>query len=459
MISNKFLFCYFLIIKLLSINASYVLIDVLFKKVTIESPNCYNRNGHFKNYRGAITNFDNIEKNINDKNRYNILSENITHSFLFFSTKEKLLKYINCIPDSTLIFTNFHIYYNEINRNICYIKLDKWSYLHYIFISQQKLTYLTIPLIFCSFYISVAISIYKGYRESLRSLQTHKKLYFYKFGKNIILLSLGLGISAISIYYYLLSYVLYSLYKSYLLMNLILLLEGFSIIHFNESEKYLKYISIIFSFDLLMSLLSEYIVYILPFLDNFYLFHLKSFIEHITLLVIIFVYFKTKFIRMHKQYLFEKRLGTILSRGYKIKTIIYLKVMIFSIVYCISFIIIPFIEKIYIKIDSCVETFYVNYFITICMELVFNIALTIILFPQDLTLYFFLPTIFDYNTFKFEAKIKEEIKEQLNISNLTKSLLKDEYEEKQYPLAFITPFSGTDKVFTNLIIGLIKKPK
>ena len=459
MIPYKFLIYLTLILKLLSANASYVLIDGLFKKVAIESPNCYNRNGDYNNYRGAITNFESIEKNLDDKNCYDILSDNITHSFIFFSTKQTLLKYINCIPDSTLIFTTFHIYYNEINRNICYIKLDKWSYFHFIFIAQKKLTYLTIPLIFCSFYISITISIYKGYRESLRSLQAHKKLYFYKFGKYIILLSLGIGVSAISIYYYLLSYILYSLYKSYLLMNLILLLEGFSIIHFNESEKYLKYISIIFSFDLLMSLFSEYIVYILPFLDNFFLFHLKSLIEHITLLIFIFVFFHTKYIRMRKQYLFEKRLGTILSRGYKIKTVIYLKIMIFSIIYCTSFIILPFIEKIYIKIDSCVETFYVNYFITICLELVFNLVLSIILFPQDLTLYFFLPTIFDYNTFKFEAKIKEENKEKLNISNLTKSLLRYEYEEKRYPLAFITPFSGTDNIFTNLIVGLIKKQK
>jgi hypothetical protein len=446
-----------LIIKLLSINASYVLIDGLFKKVTIETPNCYNRNGHYKNYRGAITNFDSIEKNINDKNRYNILSENITDSFLFFSTKEKLLKYINCIPDSTLIFTNFHIYYNEINRNICYIKLDKWSYYHYIFISQQKLTYLTIPLIFCSFYISVAISIYKGYRESLRSLQAHKKLYIYKFGKYIILLSLGLGISAISIYYYLLSYVLYSLYKSYLLMNLILLLEGFSIIHFNNSEKYFKkYVLIIFCFDFFISVFSEYIVYFLPFLDNFFLFHFKSLIEHSTLLVLIFVFFHKKYIPIYKQYSLEKRLGTILARGYRIKKVIYQKIMIFSIIYCLAFIILPFIEFLIIKIDSCVEAFYVNYFISICMELAFNIALSIIFYPQDLTVYYFLPTIFDYNTFKFEVKIKHNFEDQLNISNLTHSLLKDEYKEKEYPILLITPFCPTNKVFTNLNVGFIK---
>jgi hypothetical protein len=460
MIPNKILIYYILILQLLTVKSSYVLIDIFFRKIVIKSPNCYNKDVHFEKYRGAITNFDNIEEDFEKTDYdYEVLTKNITHSFLFFSSKEKLLKYINYIPDSSLIFTTFELYYNEIKRDICFIKLDKWSKFHHIFISEQQLIYLTFPLIFCTFFMNITISVYRGYNESLRSLHSYRKIYFYKFVRYTILLSIGIGISAISIYYYLLSYILYSLYKSYLLMNLILLLEGFSIIHFNESEKYLKYISIIFSFDLSISLFGEYIVYILPTLNNFYIFHLKSLIEHTTLLIIIFVYFHKKYIRMYKQYLFEKRMGTILSIGYKIKTIVYLKIMIFSIVYCSSFIIMPFIEMIYIKIDRCVESFYVNYFITICLELVFNLALSILLFPQNLTLYFFLPTIFDYNTFKFKVKIKEEDKDKLNISNLTKSLLKDEYVEKEYPITLITPYSRTDKVFTNLIVGLIKKQK
>jgi hypothetical protein len=118
----------------------------------------------------------------------------------------------------------------------------------------------------------------------------------------------------------------------------------------------------------------------------------------------------------------------------------------------------PFIEKLYIKIDNCVETFYINYFIIICMELVFNIVLAIILFPQELTMFFFLPTIFDFNTFKLEAIVKNQMEDKFNISNLTRDLLINEYEKKEYPLIFLHPFAKTDKLFDdNIGVGLTKK--
>ena len=458
MISYKFLIYLTFVLKFISIKTSYVLIDMIFKEITIQNPSCdYNRKIIINDYRGPIKNIDKIEANLN--NNYKILTNNLTNSFLYFPTKEKLLKYINYIPDETLLFTNFEIEYTEIKRSICFIKLEEWSDFHYIIVSQDKLTYLTIPLIFCTFYINILIAVYKGYNESLKSLASFRKIYFYRFVRYTIIFCLGIAVSAVTIYYSLLSYILYSIYKSYVLMNLILLLEGFSTIHFNNNEKYFrKYILIIFSFDSLISLFSEYIIYFLPFLDNFYLFHLKSFAEHIVLLVIIFVFFHTKYIHMYKQYSIEKRLGTILSIGYRIKTVIYLKIMIFSIIYCSAFIILPFIEKIFIKIDGCVETFYVNYFITICLELVFHLVLVILLFPKNLTVYFFLPTIFDYNAFKFAYKIRQENQNSLNISNLTRNLLKDDYVEKQYPFIFITPFCATNKVFDNNIkVGLIGK--
>lgn len=104
-----------------------------------------------------------------------------------------------------------------------------------------------------------------------------------------------------------LSYIVYSLYKSYFVINLIILLEGFSIIHFNDSKKIIKkYILIFFLFDSLTSIISEYIVYFFPFIDNFYLFQLKSIIEHSTFLIVIFIFFKTKYIHLYKQYQLEK---------------------------------------------------------------------------------------------------------------------------------------------------------
>ena len=449
----KFLF----ILKFELINTSYILVDKLFNQLEIDYPKCFGNNIQFEEYRGAITNFDDIEDDI-IKNNYE-LSENITHSIIYFNNKEKLIKYIDYIPDFTLIFTPFLIDYNDIKRFICSIKIEKWSNYHYIFLSEKKLSYITLPLIFCWLYITAIIPVYKEYKKTLRLLSTYRNIYFYKVVRYLILLSLGITISTITIYYFLFSYIVYSIYKSYLIINLILLLEGFSIIHFNNSEKKIKkYILICFLFDFLSAIISEYIIYFFPFIDNFYLFHLKSIIEHITLLIVIFVFLHQKFMHMYKQYLLEKRLRTIFARTYKIKTVIYLKIMIFSIIYCSAFIILPFIEKIYLNIDSCVETFYINYFITIFLELFFNIILSIILYPQDLSLYFFLPTIFDYNTLKFRVEIKNNSKNKLAISNLTHDLLKNEYQEKDYPLLFITPFSKTDKVFDNIKVGLITKP-
>ena len=459
MLGNKALLLFAFILNFLIINSnnSYILIDFLFKNIIIENPICLNKMKKYNKYRGPMTNIEDIEDKLNTNDQ---LPDNINNSLIFFSNEEKFKNYYDILPESTLFFTTFQINLSEIRKSICYIKIEKWSKYHYILIAEEKLGYLTLPLIFFFFYISVPISVYKGYKESLNRLVLYREIYFYKFAKHIILFSIGIGSSAILIYYFLLSYIIYSIYKTYLIINLILLLEGFSIIHFNDSQKkFKKYLLIFFLFDLITSNLSEYIVYFIPYLDNFYLFHLKSLIEHATFLVMIFIYFKTKYIHMLKQYLLEKRLGTVLSIGYKIKNVIYVKIMIFSIIYCSTFIILPFILKIYIKIDNVVETFYVNYFITIILELIFNLVLVIILFPQDLTLFYFLPTIFDYNTFKFEVKIKEKNKESLNISNITRNLLKDEYEEKEYPLIFINPFCKTNNVFNGLHVGLIKKPK
>ncbi len=162
---------------------------------------------------------------------------------------------------------------------------------------------------------------------------------------------------------------------------------------------------------------------------------------------------------MKKQYLLENREKTILAVGYQIKLKLYLKLMIFSIIYCSTFIIFPFIEKLYIKIDNVVETYYANYFITMILETVFNLILVIILYPKDLTLFFFLPTIFDYNTFKFEAIIKEKYERKLQISNLKPNSLRNKYQERQYPLVIINPFTKTNNVFKDIRVAYIKKEK
>ena len=462
---NKIIFTIILLLKFILIQSTYVLTDKLFKQIEIQSPTCYKPDFNFDNYKGIIINIediigDDISPELKLNNKAIESTKYGKYPFVYLPNKEHLFKYIDFFPEKTLFFTNFVVDSNKIKKNICYIKIDDFSTFkyYYLIIAESKLSYFLFPILLCIIYINGVFI--NRFDKNNRNLFYYRTIYFYNFAQRIGFYAIGIAISSITIYYFLPSYIIYSLYKSYVVINLMLILEGLSIIHFNDYKEILKkYFLIFFVFDVTVSLISEYIVYFIPFLDNFYLLHLKSIIEHMVFLIVIFIFFKTKFIHLYKQYLLEKRLGTILSVSYKFKTTIYLKIMIFSIIYCSAFIIIPFIEKIYIKIDNIVENFYLNYLITICMELFFCIVMSLILSPPDPTLFLFLPIIIDYNRFKFEAKIKEEQKDDLNISNVTENLLKNEYQGKQYPLIFINPYGETNNAFSDLHVGKIKKPK
>jgi hypothetical protein len=462
---NKIIITIIFLLKFFLIQSTYILTDKLFKQIDIQSPICYKQESNFDNYKGVITNIEDIigddispEVKLNQKKIES--TKYGKYPFVYLPNKEHLFKYIDFFPEKTLFFTDFLVDYNKLKKDICYIRIDDFSTFkyYYLIIAESKLSYLLFPILLCIFYINGVFI--NRYDKNNRNLIYYRTIYFYSFAQRISLYSIGIAISSITIYYFLPSYIIYSLYKSYVVIDLMLILEGLSIIHFNDYKENLKkYFLIFFVFDVTVSVISEYIIYFIPFLDNFYLLHLKSIIEHVAFLVVIFIFFKTKFIHLYKQYLLEKRLGTILSVSYKFKTTIYLKIMIFSIIYCSSFIIMPFIEKIYIKIDNIVENFYLDYFITICMELFFSIVISLILSPPDPTLFLFLPIIIDYNRFKFEAKIKEEQNDALNISNVTQNLLKDEYQGKLYPIILINPFGKTNNVFSDLHVGKIKKPK
>ena len=461
MMNNKIIIIFVLLLKFSFIKSFYIILDKIFKKIIIQNPYCYNINNKIEPYRGVITNIKQVIKdNKTDINKN--LTKYERYPCVYLPNDESLFKYIDFFPDTTLFFTTFSIDHSKIKKNICYIKVEDWSYYnhYYIIIAENNFGYVVLPLIFCIFYLSGIFVNRRDKSIERRRLMFYRQIYFYKFAHNIPLYSCLIVISTVTIYYFLLSYIVYSLYKAYFVINLIILLEGYSTIHFNDCKKIIKkYILVFFLFDSLTSIFSEYIVYFFPSIDNFYLFHLKSIIEHSAFLLVIFIFFKTKYIHLYKQYQLEKRLGTILSVSYKLKTVIYLKIMIFSIIYCSVFIVLPFIEKLLLKIDNVVESFYLNYFISICLEAFSSIAISVILSPHDLTLFFFLPIIFDYNRFKFQLKIKEENKEELNISNINCELLKNEYEGKRYPLIFINPYGKTNNVFGDLHVGLIKKKK
>ena len=431
-------------------DSIYALLDNLFGQIQIYNPICLMKDPTITASRGKIEKLDDIIKKNSEKELYE-------NPFVFISGIENL-HYANYFDDKTLFFTDFQLSWEDIRHSICYIQIDGWSKYNYIIMANTKMGYIFFPICFFFFAYSVPIAIFKLYKSELKRLVLFKKIHFYKFAQRLSLGWIALIISSATIYYFLLSYVIYSLYKAYLVINLLLLLDGYSIIHFNKSLfKYKKWFLIFFLYDAIISLYSEYIVYFLPNFDNFFLLLIKSLFEHVVFLIMILIYIFKRYVHMKKQYLLENREKTILAVGYQIKLKLYLKLMIFSIIYCSTFIIFPFIEKIYINIDDVVETFYAHYFITICLETVFNLILAIILYPKDLTIYFFLPTIFDYNTFKIEAIIKERYKKKLKISNLTYDLMKKKYQDKQYPLVIINPFTKTNNVFKDIRVAFIKK--
>ena len=449
-----FLYIFILInmINSISSETAFILTDHLFGQIEIHSPICLMKDPTIISSRGKIENLDDIIK----KDPENELYEN---PYVYISGIEKL-KYVKYFWDKTIYFTNFQISWDDIGHSICFVQIEKYYKYNYIIMSKGEMGYIFFPICLFFFAYSVPIAIFKLYKSELKRLVLFKKIHFYKFAQRLTLFWMVIIISSATIYYFLLSYVIYSLYKAYLVVNLLYLLEGYSIIHFNKSQfNFTKYFLSFFFYDAIISLYVEYIVYFLPNFDNFYLLHIKSLFEHVVFLVMILVYIFKRYVHMKKQYLLENREKTILAVGYQIKLKLYLKLMIFSIIYCSTFIIFPFIEKLYIKIDNVVETYYANYFITMILETVFNLILVIILYPKDLTLFFFLPTIFDYNTFKFEAIIKEKYERKLQISNLKPNSLRNKYQERQYPLVIINPFTKTNNVFKDIRVAYIKKEK
>ena len=452
---EKYFLHIFMIINLLnsiSAEAAYILMDHLFGQIQILDPICLMKDPTIVSVRGTVENLDDIIKIDPETELYE-------NPYVYISEIEKL-KYVNYFWDKTIFFTNFQISWDDIRHSICFVQIEKYYKYNYIIMSNAKMGYIFFPICLFFFAYSVPIAIFKLYKSELKRLVLFKKIHFYKFAQRLTLFWMVIIISSATIYYFLLSYVIYSLYKAYLVVNLLYLLEGYSIIHFNKSQfNFTKYFLSFFFYDAIISLYVEYIVYFLPNFDNFYLLHIKSLFEHIVFLIMILIYIFKRYVHMKKQYLLENREKTILAVGYQIKLKLYLKLMIFSIIYCSTFIIFPFIEKLYIKIDNVVETYYANYFITMILETVFNLILVIILYPKDLTLFFFLPTIFDYNTFKFEAIIKEKYERKLQISNLKPNSLRNKYQERQYPLVIINPFTKTNNVFKDIRVAYIKKEK
>ena len=295
---EKFLiniFILIIIIKHVTSETAFILMDHLFSQLNITMPKCLRKEVQIPSNRGKIENFDKIIKE-DKKDLYN-------NPFIYIHGKDNM-KYIQYFSEKTIFFTDFEISWDDIKSGICYIQFDKWYEYNYIIMSPSKLSYIILPICCLFFAYSIPIAIFKLYKSELKRLVLFKKIHFYKFAQRMVLFWIAIIISAVIIYFFLLSYVIYSLYKSYLIINLLLLLDGFSIIHFNKSLfKFKKYFIIFFLYDSLISIYSEYIVYFIPYFDNFYFLHIKSLFEHCIFLIMIIRFIFKRYIHMKKQQL------------------------------------------------------------------------------------------------------------------------------------------------------------
>ena len=103
-----------------------------------------------------------------------------------------------------------------------------------------------------------------------------------------------------------------------------------------------------------------------------------------------------------------------------------------------------------------VDAFYFNYLINGCLEIFFVFVLMKTFYPKNLTVFYSMPVFLDYNNKIYRVQITNEEK-KLNISNLNKKELRNEYIKNNTPLAFINPFSKSIKVINNIQIGKIAK--
>ena len=231
------------------------------------------------------------------------------------------------------------------------------------------------------------------------------------------------------------------------------LLDGNSILEFgNINPLYRKYLVLCFIFDGSLNLIFGYIVYFVPSVNNIYLFVIKSLVEHIALLLYTIKSYETKYFHFYSQYLFEIKHRSLIFLFYVFKIVIYQKVIRFAFLY--SCVIIGFQIYKVILLYEYVDAFYLNYLINGCLELFFVLILIKTFYPQNLTIFYFLSVYYDYNSKIYKALITNE-ESKLNISNLNKNELKNEYKKNNAPLVFINPFPKSNDAFNNVHIAKI----
>ena len=456
---------YLFFLKLISFtfeNELRLVFDMIFKigykssHVSLDYCKLYDTNDF--SYRGRPTNIKNILSE--NKEFYN------DYKYVYISE----LKYFENIvqfPKSTVFFALNSItqYEEQFNKEYCFINIDwnleDYAPLYYIIIGKEtdkNIKDIITAILIGSFIITNFFILIINLKSC--GLKLFESIIFYNFAFMVISLLIMIGISCLIINYFLLSHLIYCMFKSYIFINLIFYVDGFMNLHYDYSRNCIfgKTLLCFFIFESICSLFFIYIIYFIPSVNNYYLFIMKSLIEHIVLLLYTIKCIIKRFIPLYKQYLFEKRFKTIIAISYKVKLYVYSKIIIFSLIYSLAFILLPLFVKIF-SINDYAEVFYYNYYINVGLEIFLGFILGILFYPVKITVLYYLPVKYDYNSKKILIKIKNN--ENLNnISKLTKGKLKYEYKKDNLPVVLMKPFANINNndniLLQNMIIGTIE---
>ena len=408
-----------------------------FEHITLEtkySINCNLYNEDYFTFRGRFPNILDILDN--EKIPGSINTKIKGYKYVYFPDESLYNKYSDLFPDSTIFVTS---YYLKNTKNNCHLQLNKRLYddsqkrpVAYYSVINKKSLYnhfdgyeiLSSGFIYVFPLFAFLICIYESKLHD-RSCIIYKNLQFYVFTRNIILLSIPLLISIILIYYILPLSLIHSFFKSYILINLVYLLDSNSILEFgNIKSIYKKYLVLCFIFDSSLNLIFCYVVYYIPIINNLYLFVIKSLVEHIALLLYTIKSYETKYFHFYSQYVFEIKHRSLIFLFYVFKIVIYQKVIRFAFLYSCVFIGFQIYKIIFLY--NYVDAFYFNYVMNGCLELFFVLILVKTFLPQNLTIFYFMPVYYDYNSKIYKVQITNQ-KNKLNISNLNRNDLKNEY--------------------------------
>ena len=445
------------IIKIIYIKSyKTILIDKLFNKSetnTINLQHCDYYDEETFYYRGRPTDIKDIidSNNINDINNYKYV----------YIPESKYLDNATLFPKSTVFFPLEGVikYEYDYNKEYCFItirfKIEQYKPFYYIVIGNI-LDNTTEGLAICILFTLCIFGLIYTFLLFIRNLKLIFFFHFYIYHLISFITSFFflLGGLSFTINSALLSHLIYTFYKSFLFINLLFLIDGFRILSLeNRCCSLLKTFLYFFLYNSIMTIILLYISYFLPSINNALLFIFKNIIEHSILLICVIKAIKKKFIPLYNQYQFEKIYKEPIFIVYKLKLLIYIKILIFTLIYSISFILLSFIELFSSFIDYA-ELFQYNYIANICLELFLGLILGVIFFPFKVPLYFYLRIHDIYNSRIINISI-DKSNNNSNINILKKNILKNRFAKKQLPIVFINPFSN-DKTMKNLHLGTVE---